>query len=372
MAIIDVVKCDMTDVEFCRKFPSTDLRLGTQLVVHPSQVAYFVKGGEIYDCFEPGTYTLHTNNIPLLNSLMKLPFGGESPFQAEVWFVNLTTKLDMKWGTATPIMLEDPRYGIIVPVRAFGQYGIKVSDHKTFLTYLVGNMRGFTAFKLHEYFKGQLLMNLNKAISEKITKDNISILEISNYLLDISEYCEKKVNTIFQKYGTAFTDFAIMSVNIPNNDQSVIRLKEAKDLAARLKITGQDVYQMERSFNVLDKAASNEGAGGAATSMGAGLGMGVGIGGAFKNLASNFLNTNPAPQVTKPLPPPIQETTYFLYINGQQIGGQRLADIAALVNQNIVNADTLCWKEGLANWVHASELPELQMLFKKSTPPPIM
>lgn len=376
MAIVDVVKCEMTDVEFCRKFPSTDLRLGSQLVVYPSQLAFFLKGGVICDCFEAGTYTLETKNIPVLNGLIKLPFGGDTPFQAEVWFVNLTTKLNMKWGTTSPIMLEDPKYGIIVPVRAYGQYGIRVSDAKTFLSYFVGNMPSFTAFKIHEYFKGQLLMNLSNAVSEKIAKDNISILEISNHLLDMSEHCEKKINSIFEKYGIAFTDFAIMSVNIPYDDPSVIKLKEAKDFAARLKIAGKEGYQMERSFNALEKAASNEGFGGDMTSMGAGLGVGFGIGGAFKNLANQFLDTNPSPvaqvnTMPQSTPPPIQETTYFVYVNGQQIGGQRFADIANLVNQRIVTKDTLCWKTGLSNWVKAADLPELLPLFIGNTPPPV-
>ena len=110
MAIIDVVKCEMNDSELCEKFYSEDLRLGSQLVVYPSQVAIFVKGGQIFDIFEAGTYTLKTNNIPLLNKIINLPFGGDSPFQAEVWFLNLTAKLDIKWGTMTPIQLEDPKY----------------------------------------------------------------------------------------------------------------------------------------------------------------------------------------------------------------------------------------------------------------------
>ena len=225
-------------------------------------------------------------------------------------------------------------------------------------------------------------MNLNNSVSEKISKDNISILEINNHLLNMSEYCEKRINVIFEKYGVSFTDFAIMSVNIPYDDPSVVKLKEAKDFAARLKVAGKDGYQMERSFDALDKAASNEGMGGEAASLGTGLGVGFGIGGAFQNLANKFLNTNPTSQNNRNynphansqmqvIPPPIQETTYFLYVNGQQIGGQHISDIANLINQQIVTKDTLCWKEGLPNWVKISELPELQSLFIRTTPPPI-
>ena len=133
MALIDVVKWEVNDRELVHKFLSEDLRIGTQLVVYSGQTAFFVKGGKVMDQFESGTYTIKTENIPLLNKLINLPFGGNSPFQAEVWFVNKLAIMDTKWGTPTPIQLEDPKYGVIVPVRAFGQYGLKVEDPKALL-----------------------------------------------------------------------------------------------------------------------------------------------------------------------------------------------------------------------------------------------
>nr|MCR5393951.1 SPFH domain-containing protein [Bacteroidales bacterium] len=120
MALIDVIKWEVSDEEFIYKFPSDDLRIGSQLVVYQSQTAFFVQKGKICDEFTAGTYTIKTENIPILNKLINLAFGGDSPFKADVWFVNQITKLNMKWGTPQPIQLEDPKYGIIVPVRAFG------------------------------------------------------------------------------------------------------------------------------------------------------------------------------------------------------------------------------------------------------------
>jgi membrane protease subunit (stomatin/prohibitin family) len=114
MALIDIVQFQGNDKEFVWKFPSENLRLGTQLVVKPAQVAFFVHRGKICDELKEGTITLHTGNIPLLTSLTSLPFGGDSPFQSEVWFVNLISKLDNKWGTIRPIQLEDPKYGLVV------------------------------------------------------------------------------------------------------------------------------------------------------------------------------------------------------------------------------------------------------------------
>lgn len=104
-ALIDVVKYEMTDGVFCQKFPSDDLKIGSQLVVYPSQTAIFVKGGTICDMFTAGTYTIKTENIPLLNKLINIPFGGNSPFKADVWFVNQIAKLNMPWGTPQPIQV---------------------------------------------------------------------------------------------------------------------------------------------------------------------------------------------------------------------------------------------------------------------------
>lgn len=366
MAIIDVVKVEMSDSELCRKFPSDDLRLGTQVIVYPTQIAFFVKGGQLYDQFEAGTYTLKTDNIPLLNKIINLPFGSKSPFKAEVWYINLTTKMDMKWGTTTPIQLEDPKYNIIVPVRAYGQYGIKVVEPEKFLKSLIGTMSVFSADKVNEYFKGQMLSNLNNTISTKIASDGISILDVNSHLLEMSTYCGEAINKSFEKYGLQLTDFSFVSINIPQNDPSVIRLKEAKDLAARLKITGKDVYQMERSFNVLEKAAGNEGAGGSMVAMGAGLGTGLGVGAAMGGITSQTINTGAA--VPPPIPTP---TTYFAYVNGQQISNLTIQNLASLTSQGLLTRETLVWKAGLPNWVKAGELPDLSTLFLSQTPPPI-
>lgn len=381
MALIDVVKCELHDYELCVKFPSEDLRIGSQLVVYPSQIAFFVKGGQIFDEFEAGTYTLKTSNIPLLNKIVNIPFGGDSPFQAEVWFVNLTSKLDIKWGTNSEMQLEDPKYNIIVPVRAFGQYGMRIIDPKLFLKTLMGNMTSFEVFKVNQYFKGKMLSQLSSLIAKKIAQDNISILEINSHLVDMSEYCNEEINKTFTKYGIELIEFSIMSVNIPDNDPSIIKLKEAKDLAARLKIAGKDVYQMERSFNVLDTAASNEGSGGQMIGMGTGLGVGMGVGSTIGNMVSRFVNPNPQPTTPNahmvapayaPAPPAYQETNYYLMINGQQMAGQTMQNIKEYIQKGVMNADTMVWKNGMPQWAKASSVDELAALFmQQATPPPM-
>lgn len=361
MALIDVISIESNDQELVAKFPADDLRLGSQLVVHPAQTAFFVHGGKIYDEFTAGTYTLKNEELPLLNKVINLPFGGESPFKAEVWFISQLHKLDIRWGTTQPMQLEDPRYKIIVPVRAYGQYGIKVATPRTFLETLVGNMTSFSSDKVEQYFKGKVVMQLSALIAQKIAKDNVSILDVNTQLIDMSAFCQQQLNQSFSKYGIELVDFNIMSVNVPEDDPSLQQLKKAKDLAARLQVTGRDVYQMERSFDVLETAAGNTGAGGQMMAMGAGLGAGVGVGGQFAQMAQG-ISTNPA------APPTL---TFFVYVNGQQIGNQTPQNISAMLQQGTINADTLVWKAGMANWLPLSQVPELATLLNQQTPPPV-
>lgn len=366
MALIDVVKSEVNTLELASKFPSTDLRIGTQLVVHPGQSAIFVKGGKIYDVFESGTYTLSTSNIPLLNKILNLPFGGNSPFQAEVWFINQVSIMDCKWGTATPLQLEDPKYEVIVPVRAYGQYGFKIQDPQTFLESFVGNMPSFSVDRIKTYFKGRIMSQLTNLISSKLVSDSISILTINSHITDLSTHCKNGIAKDFARFGIWLQSFDIISINPKEDDSSFIKLKEAKDLAARLKITGRDVYQMERSFNVLDTAASNEGGiGGAMMNAGMGLGMGVGMA-QQSGMVSGFMNTNPQPQMAPPPPPMAQ---YHIAINGQSYGPVDTNVIVSKVRSGEINQNTMAWKPGMPGWQPLSTFAEFSSLF--CCPPPM-
>lgn len=366
MAIIDVVKCEMVNGEFCSKFPSDNLKIGSQLVVYPSQTAFFVKGGAICDGFTSGTYTISSENIPILGGLINIPFGGESPFKAEVWFVNQISKLDLPWGTPQPIQIEDPKYKIIVPVRAHGQYGLKISDPRLFLETLIGNMGTFTAEQINQYFKGKIISALNNIIAQQIISNQNSVLDINTQLMSLSEQSETLLNKVVAKYGISIVEFAIMSINVPEDDSSVIKLKEAKALVARLNVAGKDVYQMERSFDVLEKVASNEGAGGQFASMGLGLGVGASVGNVVGNNLSGVINTNPN------TPPPIEATpTYYIYVNGQQIGNVTVQQISVYIQQGLINGETLVWAPGMPTWVKMSLVPQLATLVPPVVPPPI-
>jgi membrane protease subunit (stomatin/prohibitin family) len=279
MALIDVVEFKGNPDEFAWKFPDDELGTWTQLVVHQTQEAVLFKDGRALDLFGPGRHTLTTANIPLLGSIVNLPFGGKSPFKAEVWFVNKTHVLDMKWGTASPVKLQDPKYNIIVPVRAYGQLGLRIDDSRKFLLKLVGTLGNFGREELSQYFRGLFLMNFKAILSSFFIHRKISILEVNAYLTEISQHVQDNIAATLDEYGIKIVNLYVNSVNLPDQDPSIVRLRNALARKAEMDIVGYN-YQQERTFDTLEGAAKNEGGNAAVMGAGLGLGVGVGIGGA--------------------------------------------------------------------------------------------
>lgn len=280
MAIVEVIKFEGSPDAFAWKYPNEEISTWSQLIVSESQVAVLFKDGRAYDVFESGRYTLDTKNIPLLNKIINLPFGGESPFMAEVWFVNKVHTLDIKWGTPTPIQFQDPKYKVFVPIRSYGQFGVQIENAKEFLIKLVGTLTVFDKANLTRYFRGLYLARAKDAISSFLLHKQISVLEINAYLDEISDYLNEKIQPVLNEYGINLLNFFVNEISIPEDDASVIQLKSALAKRAEMDIVGYN-YQQERSFDTLESAAKNQGSGSDLMGMGVGLGAGVGMGGAF-------------------------------------------------------------------------------------------
>ncbi|GAA0393826.1 SPFH domain-containing protein [Paenibacillus motobuensis] len=288
MALIDVIKYDGSPDVLVWKHPETELGTWTQLIVNQSQEAILFKDGRALDLYGPGRHTLSTANIPILNNIINLPFGGKSPFSAEVWYINKVSSLDVKWGTSSPIQLQDPKYNIIVPVRAFGQLGIEIEDSRKFLTKLVGTLRGFTQNTLVEYFRGLIGMNINSLITSYLVHKKISVLEINAFTSEMSDHFKSSVASAMEEYGINVLNLYVQSVNLPESDPSVKRLRDALARKAEMDILGYN-YQQERTFDTLEGAAKNEGSVQAGImGTGLGFGMGAGIGGSIGNAMSEL------------------------------------------------------------------------------------
>jgi membrane protease subunit (stomatin/prohibitin family) len=336
MALIDVIKFDATsNEELVQKYPKEEIKLGSQLIVNQAQDAIFVRSGEIFDVFGPGTHTLATANIPLLNKIVNLPFGGDSPFSAEVWFVNLTTKRDLKWGTIKPIPLMDPDLGFPISVRAFGQWGYKIIESKSFLKQLVGTLNTITSETIDQYFIGVLLQQFTDSLSEKIINENNSIFTINTKLNELSDYSRTKLNKEFSKYGIELVNFDIININILEEEKKKIQeiLAKKMEMEQMGKAELSESYKVMKSFETMEKAASNEG-GGAGQMLGAGLGMGMGMGaGAFMGQQmGKSLSTEEKTDASKP-------TEELKSKKPEQSIEEKLTKIKELVDKNLIEKD---------------------------------
>ncbi|QHQ59773.1 antifreeze protein type I [Anaerocolumna sedimenticola] len=283
MAIVEVIKYNGGPDVFAWKYPSEELGTWTQLIVNESQEAILFKGGKALDVFESGRHTLETANIPLLNKLVNLPFGGRSPFTAEVWYINKVFSLDVKWGTASPIQIQDPKYGVFAPVRSNGTFGVQIEDSKKFLIKLVGTLSVFDKTTLVKYFRGLYITKVKDAISQYVVNKQISLLEINAYIDELSNFMKERIAPTLDEYGIKLANFYVNDLSIPEEDPAVAKLKSALAKRAEMNIIGYS-YQQERSFDTLEGAAKNPGSV-SSDLMGAGigLGMGVGIGGSVGN-----------------------------------------------------------------------------------------
>lgn len=285
MAIIEVVKYEGPPDVFAWRYPNKELGTWTQLIVHETQEAILFKGGQALDSFSAGRHTLSTANIPILSNVINLPFGGKSPFTAEVWFVNKLRSLDVKWGTSSPIQLQDPKYNIIVSLRAYGQFGVQISDPRKFLATMVGTLPTFDQGTLIKYYRGVLMSNITEIISSYIVRKKISVVEINAYIAEISKHIMEAIAASFEEMGISLLNFYVDSINIPENDPAAMRIKEALAKKAEMDIIGY-TYHQERTFNTLEGAAKNPSS--PAAVMGTGLGVGLGMVGPMHDTVSKL------------------------------------------------------------------------------------
>jgi len=312
MALIQIVeydsKLDPANVFAWRyidpKNPGKSDELGnwTQLIVQESQEAILFRDGQALDRFGPGRYTLSTDNIPILGGLLKLPTGGESPFKASIWYINKLHILDVKWGTLHPLQLRDPEYKIPIPVRAYGQFGVRIDDARKFLVKLVGVRPMLNRDILVESFRGLILNRIGDLIASYLVKKKINIFEVSAWLGEMADESLQRLKPVFDDYGIEVMNFYVGSVNVPEDDPAVIEIRKALSDRARMEVVGYDYRQM-RSFDAMEKLAESGGAGGGNPMMGAGIGLGVGMGtgGAFGQMAGQMAQNfgiQPAPTST--------------------------------------------------------------------------
>ena len=283
MAIIDVVKLDVpSDDYIVQKFESQkqwELALGSQLIVNEGQEAIFVKNGIALDTFASGAHTLVSANIPLLNSIIKLPFGGVTPFTAEVWFINKTIKRNMQWGTPQRIPAIDTQFGYPINIGACGQWGFKIGDSRSFVTQLVGAQLGADSQKVYSYFIGEIREKFGETINSLLVSGT-PFFKINSQLSEIASVIIKKITPEFARFGVELINFNISNINIPQSEMSQIQSIMAKKMEMEQlgnAHVGQG-YVTAKSLEIMQDAARNRGGAGAIMGVATGIGLGVGAG----------------------------------------------------------------------------------------------
>lgn len=243
------------------EFPvhKSEIKMGAQLIVRESQAAIFVNEGQIADVFEPGKYTLETGNMPILTKLKSWKYGFNSPFKAEVYFVNTKQFLDQRWGTKNPIMMRDKEFGII-RLRGFGAYAFRITDPIAFMKEVFGsNSDVFT-----EIITPQLTQTIMSNLTDYIAKMQIPALDLAMHYLDIGKGMLEGLADSFKSYGLTITNFTVQNLSLPPE------VEAAMDKRTQMGVLGDlDQYTKYQTAEAIGDAAKNEGGLGA---MGAGLG----------------------------------------------------------------------------------------------------
>jgi membrane protease subunit (stomatin/prohibitin family) len=273
---IDIIEWnDQNANELVHRFERYEhqIKMGAQLIVRPGQKAILVNEGHIADIFTPGQYTLETKNIPILSTLQGWKYGFNSPFKAEVYFLNLTEQLDRKWGTSTPVILRDADFGM-VRVRAHGNYSYHVSSDSDMLTRLVGARHSFGP----DDIEGQLRSKLVSSFSDAIGELKIAVLDLQSQYDEIGDFMATKLNATFKDFGLTLLGFILENVTVPED------VEKAMDQRAAMGAVGDlNKFAQFQAAQALEDAANNPGMAGNMMGMMVGGGLAQGMGNVLQN-----------------------------------------------------------------------------------------
>ncbi|MFH0892837.1 MAG: SPFH domain-containing protein [Bacteroidota bacterium] len=351
---IDIVEwLDDTNDTLVWRFPryENEIKYGAKLVVRESQNAAFVNEGQLADVFTPGTFTLETQNVPILSTLKGWKYGFHSPFKAEVYFCSMRQFTDRKWGTKNPVMMRDPEFGPI-RLRAFGSYAFKVKDPAKLIRQCAGTDAKFSTEEITEQLKNIIITRFTDTIAES----KIPALDLAAKYDEFSEILKTKINPEYDEYGLELTKLLIENISFPPEVEKAIDSRSSMGVIGNL-----NQYMQYQTAQSIETAAANPGG------LAAG-GMGMGMGFAMANQMGQNMNN---PQQQGPPPPPVpQQVMYYVLVNGAQQGPFGETALQQMVQQGTLKTDTMVWKQGMPSWVPANQCPDLTNVFNSVPPPP--
>jgi membrane protease subunit (stomatin/prohibitin family) len=320
----------------------------------------FINEGKLADVFGPGTYTLTTQNLPILATLLGWKYGFESPFKAEVYFVSTRTFTDLKWGTMNPVMVRDPEFGP-VRLRAFGNYTMRVSDPGVFIKTIVGTEGRYTTDEITNQLRNLIVSEFADILGES----KIPMLDLAGNYSELGKFLTEKMAPEFGKFGLELPKLNVENISLPPEVEAALDKRSSMSVVGNL-----DAYTKYQTAEAIRDAAKNPGA--------AGTFLGVGMGQAFAGVAGQSMAGSAGASVGGPgVPPPMGGAAaptfpFFLAINGQQAGPFEFVLLRSKVISGDLKPETLVWRQGMANWTPARDVPELaSVLSGGGTPPPM-
>ena len=348
---IDVIEwTDNSQDTMVYRFPrhNNEIKYGAKLTVRESQMAVFVNEGVIADVLGPGIYELETKNLPIMTNLEHWDHAFNSPFKAEVYFLNTKRFTDLKWGTKNPIMVRDPEFSM-VRLRAFGTYEIRITDPKKFMNEIVGTDQHFTIDEIDDQLTNLIITKFTTILGES----KIPVLDLASNYENFSKFISENIAPYFEEYGLELTKILVENISLPEN------VEKALDKRTSREVTGDLDKHIQYQTG---EALGNEGGG----SMGDMVGMGAGI--ALGQDMANKLSKEPIDKNTAPPLPTRNTTMYHVAIEDKKEGPYDIRTMQKFITDGTIQSDTLIWTEGLQDWVEADTV--LGNYFN-ATPPPL-
>ena len=366
---IDIIEwTDDTADTMIWRFPryQAEIKNGAQLTVRETQIAVLVNEGQFADVYQPGRYALTTSNMPILTTLKGWKYGFNSPFKVDVYFVNTKQFLNLRWGTANPIMMRDPEFGPI-RMRAFGSYCFRVQpDPIKFIRNVAGTDGNFTTESVSEQLRNFVITKFTDYLAES----KIAALDLAANLNEFSSELNIALKDDFADYGIELTKFLVENISLPE------AVEEALDKRTSMGVIGNMTTYTQMQFaDSLKDAANNPSGGGnlAGDAMGAGIGLAM-AGKMAQEMVGPQAGHNYNPMGTAPqqgTPPPMPpQAMYHVAIGGVQQGPFGAAQLQQMVQQQQITPDTLVWTQGMAGWEAAKTVPSISPLFG-AVPPPL-
>ena len=339
--IAEIIKYEGDNSTFIWKHPCEDFNSLTQLIVHENQEAIFFMNGQALDLFGAGRYTLETQNIPKIGRLLNRTTGDQTPFHCEVYFINKTEQMSIKWGTDSKVQYIEPTYGFPISIGASGEMSLRAEDSRKLLLKLVGTESFLGHQKLVGFFRSFLMTRVKTYIAQVMKSSAINIFEIDEHLTEFSDAIKRLLTGDFADYGVSLERFFVTNIAKPDGDRQYEKFKELHfrqyaDIAeAKLRQQTEIInaeteaqktvidskaqatkraqegytYSQERGFDVAEKVAQNE-AVGEFTNMGVGFGTMAGVGGAVGGMVGGMMNDAVSSAMNPPAPSTVNADSF--------------------------------------------------------------